>query len=204
MEGAVGTAREAIGIEYGTSLLVLGGSAYAAHGCCVFVNNALSHKKPTLLATVPGYVVLQRTTALRILFPAVRATWTLAIVVTARVPQPGSAADQIRWLAVDATLSQLRTVVAPGRAAFLMTVGATGPWTLHVEVGPEWRLHGISVSDLVSADLAAQYRSTNDWNLPCPRRWVGRALWRRGRSGRTGRSPTPASTARGWPPSATP
>jgi hypothetical protein len=161
---AGGAALEAVGIERNTALLVVSGRTFAAHGC-VLTSNAMLDAPPGLLTTVPGYLILQRATALRILFPPVPAGWTLALVAGARVARPGPVTDQIRWVALDAALGPLRTVVGPGRAAFLMTVTAAGPWRLHVELGPEWRLHGVAASDLAVADLAGLYRSTDDWDL---------------------------------------
>jgi hypothetical protein len=158
------TALESIGIERDTALLVLGDGAYAAHGCVVTCNAPL-RSAPGLLATVPGRLILEGSSSLSILFPALPAGWSLAVVTSARVAQPDTVTDQVRWLAVDAALGPLQTVVAPGRLALLMPVTATGPWTLHAEVGPQWQFLGIAVSDLSVSDLIQDYQSAGDWDL---------------------------------------
>ena len=162
--GATPTALETIGIEQDTALLVIGRRTFAAHGCVVTAEG-LNRKQPALLDTVPGSFVLRRSPALSVLFPAVGAGWTLSIVIAPRSPQPGALADQIRWAAVDATLGPLRAVISTRRVALLMALTATGPWTLKVEVGPDWGLIGISLTDLDVAGLAAQFDSDARWDL---------------------------------------
>jgi hypothetical protein len=162
--GVAATARESVGVERDTALLVLGSGTYAAHGCVVS-SNARLPRRPDVLSTLPGSLILQGASSLSILFPAVPSGWTLAVGTVAQVPQPGPITDQVRWLAVDAQLGNLRAVAAPGRAAFLMPVAASGPWTLHLELGPQWQLLGVAVTDLSVADLTTLYQSTDVWDL---------------------------------------
>ena len=56
-------------------------------------------------------------------------------------------------------------VVAAGRLALVMGVRAPGPWSVTVDVGPEWRIDGIvfvpRTARVVTADLQRDPR----WDL---------------------------------------
>jgi len=77
--------------------------------------------------------------------------------LTPTVERPAPAAEQVRWLGEGAQFRSMTPVVSAGRVALVMAVRAPAPWSVTVDVGPEWRLDGIvfvpRAARLVVADL---------------------------------------------------
>ena len=69
------------------------------------------------------------------------------------VPNPASAPSQVRWRAVNATLTGLNTASTPDRAAFVMDVQAAAAWSLDIETSSDWQLTSAVLCDMASADV---------------------------------------------------
>lgn len=163
------------GIEGHCALLALGHRVFAGPGCLLE-----SHVAPGVacypLDTVP---------ASKILTPAMNATFhfrtpaagsTLIIKVAAATPNPGSAATNVRWRSVDATLGTVGTIIGAQGVAIVMPVTAREAWTLDVDLGVEWRLTGVVVSPAVVADVTALLTNQANWNLLDDRFYADPAL----------------------------
>ena len=130
---------ENVGIEHDTTLTALGTRTLAAHGCVLECRTRLPFAVAPLDA-VPGFEVLRFVKQMRLNFPAAGAGASLVITVAPLVSNPGSALDQVRWVGIGASLSDLTTIVGPDSTAFVMAAGAAGPWRLEIDLGKKWRL----------------------------------------------------------------
>ena len=79
--------------------------------------------------------------------------------------RPGPAAEQVRWLGEGAQFRTMTPVVAAGRVALVMAVRAPAPWSVTVDVGPEWRLDGIVFVPRVSRLVIADLQRGGNWDL---------------------------------------
>lgn len=161
--GAPARPLQSCGVEQKSNLLAINPRLFAGMGCLVQVYHALPWT-PRRLDTIAACDVLANTRSARLLFPAPPGGWCLEITVRSQVAAPATATDQVRWKATRATLAGLITVVDAGRVAFLMTPKARGPWSLDVNLGPEWRLEGVALCDEPATDLAARLRTQQNWD----------------------------------------
>jgi hypothetical protein len=158
------TAQESIGVEHDTVLLTLDRTVFAGHGCVLEAYTPLPFS-PEPLDSVPGFTVLRAATNFRVYFPVVRPHWSLVLTVAPTVANPESAVDEVRWLSMDATLRDLHTVIGPDATALVMTVETTQPWSLDIDLGPNWRLTAAVVCGHGARDLVTFLRSHSNWDL---------------------------------------
>ena len=161
--GALGLA-DNIGIEADTVAVAISPNTFAGHGCVVRSSGPL-HSSPTLFDVLPGSELLNALVNFTVQFPTMQKGVTLIMVVEPRTAEPGPALDQVRWAALDATLSGLWTVVGTGRTAFVSTVDAGRPWQLDVDLGPDWKVSSIVVTPTAARSMADALRQSADWDF---------------------------------------
>ena len=116
--------------------------------------------------SLPGAELFEHATTLRVSFanPA-RDEGSFILKLTPAVERPAPAAEQVRWLAEGAQFRTMTPVVAAGRVALVMAVRAPAPWSVTVDVGPEWRLDGIVFVPRVSRLVIADLQRGGNWDL---------------------------------------
>lgn len=155
---------ENIGVEADTPLVPLGPRTFAGHGCVV-QTGAEPEPAPEMLEVIDGETLLSQTSSCTFSFPQVQSNATLVIVVEEVSDKAEDALDQVRWVAYHALLSDMITVITPDRTAFVMTVAASGNWTLEVDLGPDFRLGAVVVSPTSVRTMVTQLRQSLDWEL---------------------------------------
>jgi hypothetical protein len=164
---------ENIGIEADTFLTVVSARAFAGHGCVLQTSVPLA-SVPALFDTLPGARVLLEVSHFTVSFPAIQKGSTLILIVEPVTATPGIALDQVRWAALNATLTGFSTVVGPNRTAFLFTLDGARPWQLDVDLGPDWRVASVVVTAVSSREMSSQMRQSSRWSLIDDRIQTGR------------------------------
>jgi|GEM_PF-5672998 len=164
---------ENIGIEADTLLTTLSARAFAGHGCVLQTSIPLA-SVPALFDTLSGARVLREVSHFTVSFPAVQKAATLILVVEPVNATPGIALDQVRWAALNATLTGFSTVVGPTRTAFLSTVDGVRPWQLDVDLGLDWRVASVVVTAGSSREMSDQMRQSPMWSFIDDRIQTGR------------------------------
>ena len=159
------TAPATAGIERESVLLAAGSRQFVGHGCVAAVSSYFDFDvKP--MDSLPGADLFEHATTLRVSFAsAAREEGTFVLKVAPAVDRPGPAAEQVRWLGEGAQFRNLTPVVAPGRVALVMSVRAPSPWSVTVDVGPEWRLEGIVFVPRPARLVIAGLQRDASWDL---------------------------------------
>jgi len=153
-----------VGVEPGSSIFAISRTEFAAHGCVVR-SNAPILKKFNPGDTLTGSVILSAGSSFSILFPAAPKPASLVIVVNPAVPKPAAAASQVRWRAVNATLSALTTLATPDGAAFIMDAAAVSAWNLDLDVDSDWKISSAVVANMSAADALTALSSHSSWSF---------------------------------------
>jgi hypothetical protein len=153
------------GIERESILLAIGSRQFAGHGCVAAVTSRFD-LNVSPMDSLPGVELFEHASTLRVSFAnGIREEGTFVLRVSPTVERPAPAVEQVRWLAEGAQFRSMTPVVAAGRLALVMGVRAPGPWSVTVDVGPEWRVDGIVFvprnARVVTADLQRDPR----WDL---------------------------------------
>jgi hypothetical protein len=75
------------------------------------------------------------------------------------------ALEEVRWASIDASLSELTTIIGPECTAFVMTVNAAGPWILNIDLGREWRLTQVVLCPRSARDSANALKARIEQDL---------------------------------------
>lgn len=153
-----------VGAEPGSTLYAVGARDFAGHGCVVRANSAVAGRIDPG-QTVTGSDVLGQSSSLSFYLPPPPKTAAVLITVSPAAPKPAAAPTQVRWRAVGATLSNLKTAVAADRAAFVMDVQGAQPWNLDIDLGPDWTLASAVLCNISSANVLAQIQNSANWSF---------------------------------------
>ncbi len=155
---------EAIGVEHDSTVLALGRSTFAAHGCIVVANTALPFTAKAM-DSVPGFQLLRGASNFNIHWPAVPKGSLVLTVEPLGDEDPSGALDEIRWATIDAEARGLSTVAGPRMTALVMDLAAPVPWKLEIDLGHKWRLTGAAVMQRSARDMGNWLRARNVWDL---------------------------------------
>jgi hypothetical protein len=163
-EGAL-AAPTTLGIERESILLAVASRQFAGHGCVAAVTSYFDlDVKP--MDSLPGAELFAHATTLRVSFAnAARDEATFVLKLTPAVERPAPAAEQVRWLGEGAQFRTMTPVVAAGRVALVMAVRAPAPWSVTVDVGPDWQLDGVVFVPRVSRLVIGDLQRGGDWDL---------------------------------------
>jgi hypothetical protein len=165
LTGAIGMKiTEAIGVEHDSTLLALGRSTFAAHGCIVVANTALPFTAKAM-DSVPGFQLLRGASNFDIHWPAVPKGALVLTVEPLGDEDPSGALDEIRWATINAEARGLSTVVGPRMTALVMDLVAPVPWKLEIDLGHKWRLTGAAVMQRSARDMGNWLRARSVWDL---------------------------------------
>ncbi len=153
---------EPCGVDSDTAVVAHNGRVFVAHGCVVR-SNTLTGPVAHSLDTLSGAQLLRALSDYTVYFPC--GASSLLLVVQPQVEQPAPAADQVRWAATGATLSNLQAVVTQERTALLMDAQVGPPWNLRIALGPDWRVSAVVLSPQSSAAVAAVLAAGGAWDL---------------------------------------
>jgi hypothetical protein len=154
-----------LGIERESILLAVGSRLFVGHGCVVGVTSWFD-VAVTPMDSLPGAELFEHAKTVRVSFAhAARDEGAFVLRLTPLVDHPGPAAEQIRWISEGAQFRSLTPVVAPDRVAFVMSVRAPLPWSVTVDVGPEWRLDGIVFVPRAARLVVADLQRSATWDL---------------------------------------
>lgn len=155
----------AIGVERESILLAVGSRQFVGHGCVIGVCSGFD-LNVSPMDSLPGSELFEHASMLHVSFASgVRQGGALVLKLVPAVDRPGPAAEQVRWMSEDASLKSLIPVVAPGRAAFVMTARATSAWSVTVDIGPEWKFDGIVFVPRSARLVAADMQRDPNWDL---------------------------------------
>jgi hypothetical protein len=153
------------GIERESILLVAGRGQFVGHGCVATVSTPFDLEVQAM-DSLPGAELFEYARTMRVSFAsAARQDGTFVLKLTPAVERPGPAAEQVRWLGEGAQFRGMTPVVAPGRVALVMAVRAPAPWSVTVDVGPEWRLDGVVFVPRASRLVIADLQRSRAWDL---------------------------------------
>lgn len=154
-----------LGIERESILLATGSRQFAGHGCVAAVSSYFDlDVRP--MDSLPGAELFAHATTLRVTFAnAARDEGTFVLKLTPAVERPAPAAEQVRWLGEGAQFRAMTPVVAAGRVALVMAVRAPAPWSVTVDVGPDWQLDGVVFVPRVSRLVIADLQRDANWDL---------------------------------------
>ena len=154
-----------LGIERESVLLAVGSRQFAGHGCVASVTSYFDlDVRP--MDSLPGAELFERASTLHVAFAsASREEGALVLKLVPAVPRPGPAAEQVRWLAEGAQLRTMHPVVSAGRVGFVMAARAQGPWSVTVDLGPEWRLDGVVFVPRAARLVVADLQRSANWDL---------------------------------------
>src|SRR5262245_47258871 len=154
-----------LGIERESILLAVGSRQFVGHGCVAAVSSSFDlNVRP--MDSLPGAELFERASTLRVSFAnAVREEGAFVLKLTPAVARPGPAAEQVRWLGEGAQFRSMTPVVGAGRVALVMSVRAPSPWSVTVDVGPEWKLDGIVFVPRAPRLVVTDLQRSDDWDL---------------------------------------
>jgi Family of unknown function (DUF6603) len=161
----VATAPTTLGIERESIVLAVGSRQFAGHGCVASVSSYFD-LDVNPMDSLPGAELFEHAATLRVSFAnAAREEGAFILKLTPAVERPGPAAEQVRWMGEGAQLRSMTPVVAAGRVALVMSVRAPAPWSVTVDVGPEWRLDGIVFVPRAARLVIADLLRDSNWDL---------------------------------------
>jgi hypothetical protein len=154
-----------LGIERESILLAVGSRRFVGHGCVAAVSSYFDlDVKP--MDSLPGAELFEHAATLSVSFAsAAREEGAFVLKLTPAVERPGPAAEQVRWLGEGAQFRSMTPVVAAGRVALVMSVRAPSPWSVTVDVGPEWRLDGVVFVPRAARLVVADLQRNANWDL---------------------------------------
>ncbi|MBI1352983.1 MAG: hypothetical protein GC160_01470 [Acidobacteria bacterium] len=166
LTGAAGPARavEAVGVELDSLLTALSARSFAGHGCVVEASSSVGEPVAALDPWV-GADLLRAAPNMRVHFPAVPPNGTLVVYCEPVGGEAEPDPTQIRWRSLDAELGSLLTVTRPDRLALTMAVRADEPWTLDVDLGPQWRLCAAVWRPQSQRETFAWLSSSAHWDM---------------------------------------
>jgi hypothetical protein len=159
------TSPTTVGIERESILLAAGSRQFVGHGCVASVSSYFDLDVKAM-DSLPGAELFDYAATLRVSFanPA-REEGAFILKLTPAVDRPGPAAEQVRWMGEGAVFRSMTPVVAAGRVALVMSVRAPAPWSVTVDVGPEWRLDGIVFVPRAVRLVIADLLRDGNWDL---------------------------------------
>ncbi|MEZ6060146.1 MAG: DUF6603 domain-containing protein [Planctomycetaceae bacterium] len=155
----------AVGVERESILLAVGSRQFVGHGCVVGVCSGFD-LAVSPMDSLPGAELFEHASMLHVSFASAgRAGGSLVLKLVPAVDQPGPAAEQLRWMSENASLKSLIPVVSAGRVAMVMSARATSPWSVTVDIGPDWKFDGIVFIPRSSRLVAADLQRDRNWDL---------------------------------------
>ena len=162
-------ARESVGVDVDSSLVIADRRCFAARGCTIQGQPRL-REALAVLDVLPGRTLLRSLRWLRANFPAVGEDASLILGLRARVREPRPLLEQLDWASDGAALGQPRSLALGRRLALVLPARAPGRWNLQLRVDGDWEFELIAASPEAPDDAMQRLDREADWNLVDDRR----------------------------------